>query len=60
MRSVGKLSLQAKRQDRQADATRLGKLWEEGKASGDPVPVDFDKLREDARQQLSATLKNAR
>lgn len=51
---------EAKWEARQVDAKRLRKLWDEGKASGDPVPADFDKLRDEARQELSAALKNAR
>ncbi|OBZ92002.1 CopG family transcriptional regulator [Pararhizobium polonicum] len=50
----------AKWEARQADTLRLRELWEEGKASGKPTPVDFDALREEARQELSAALKHAR
>ena len=51
---------EAKWEARQADAKHLRELWDEGKASGDPVRVDFDKLREEARQELSAALNNGR
>jgi antitoxin ParD1/3/4 len=43
---------------RQADTRRLRGLWDEGKASGKPTPVNFDTLREEARQELSAARKN--
>ncbi|WP_349435588.1 hypothetical protein [Pararhizobium sp. A13] len=39
---------------RTADTCRSRDLWEEGKASGKPKPVDFDNLREQARQDLVA------
>lgn len=45
---------------RAADTSRLRDLWEEGKASGEPAPVDFDSLREEARQALRAALKHSR
>ena len=43
---------QAKRELRRDEIELLRRLWEEGKASGPPVPVDFDKLRREARQRL--------
>jgi Arc/MetJ-type ribon-helix-helix transcriptional regulator len=32
-------------------AERLGMLWDEGKASGEPAPVDMAELREEARRR---------
>ncbi|MBP1858863.1 type II toxin-antitoxin system ParD family antitoxin [Rhizobium herbae] len=45
---------------RQADIRRLREMWEEGKASGKPMPVDFDTLREEARQDLVTAQINGR
>jgi len=39
---------------RQKDLKRLRHVWDEGVASGPAVPVDFAKLRRDARQRLTA------
>jgi antitoxin ParD1/3/4 len=44
---------QMKRSLRDADVRRLRELWDEGKASGPAMPVDFDGLRRDARRRLS-------
>ncbi len=33
---------------------RLRELWDEGKASGPPQPLDFRKLRRKARERLKA------
>jgi antitoxin ParD1/3/4 len=49
----------AKWEVRQATTNRLSELWNEGKASGKPTAVDFDKLREEARQELFAAQKHA-
>jgi len=49
----------AKWEARKGDIERLRSLWAEGKASGEPVSVDFERLREDARRELSAARKNA-
>lgn len=49
----------AKWEARQADARRLSALWSEGKASGKPTAVDFDRLREEARQELRTAQKHA-
>jgi antitoxin ParD1/3/4 len=35
----------------------LRRLWDEGKASGPPVPLDFDELRREARQRLKELRK---
>ena len=45
---------QLKRATRQDDTKRLRQLWDEGKASGDGGPVDFDELRQEARRRLEA------
>jgi antitoxin ParD1/3/4 len=42
---------------RQEDIRRLQQLWDEGKASGPAVPMDFDKLRLEARARLIASRK---
>jgi len=50
---------QLKREMRQEDIKRLRRLWDEGKASGDGGPVDFEQLRQEARSRLEATKKAA-
>ncbi len=50
----------AKWEARQAETRRLRELWDEGKASGEPISVDFDELREEARRKLNTALKHAR
>lgn len=50
----------AKWETRKGDIDRLRQLWDEGKASGAAVAVDFDTLRQEARQQLTAARKNDR
>jgi antitoxin ParD1/3/4 len=42
------------------DASKLRALWDEGKASGRPAPVDFRVLREEARRALEAALIESR
>lgn len=44
---------QAKRELRQEELLRLRRLWDEGKASGQAEPVDFDDLRREARARLT-------
>ena len=44
---------QAKRELRQEELLRLRRLWDEGKASGQAEPVDFDDLRREARARLA-------
>jgi antitoxin ParD1/3/4 len=48
---------QFKRELRQGDVKRLRQLWDEGKASGRPAPLDFGDLRREARQRLAKTKK---
>lgn len=43
---------QEKWEARRADIRRLRDLWDEGKASGRPEPLNFDALREEAREAL--------
>jgi len=50
----------AKRELRHDDIRRLRQLWDEGKASGRPEPVDFDALRKEARQKLTEASPNGR
>ena len=42
---------------RQEDLKRLRQLWDEGKTSGPAKPLDFNELRREARQRLTATRK---
>jgi antitoxin ParD1/3/4 len=44
---------QFKRELRQEDLRRLRQMWDQGKASGAAVPVDFDIARREARQRLA-------
>jgi antitoxin ParD1/3/4 len=48
---------QLKRELRQDDVRRLRQLWDEGKASGAPRPLDWGKLRREARQRLAQIMK---
>jgi antitoxin ParD1/3/4 len=41
------------------DIRRLRRLWDEGKASGEPQPVDFEEFRREARRRLSESKANA-
>ncbi|MBZ9852937.1 type II toxin-antitoxin system ParD family antitoxin [Mesorhizobium sp. CA13] len=50
----------AKRELRHEDIHRLRQLWDEGKASGRPEPVDFDELRKEARRKLTDISPNGR
>ncbi|MBZ9964977.1 type II toxin-antitoxin system ParD family antitoxin [Mesorhizobium sp. BR1-1-2] len=50
----------AKRELRHNDIHRLRQLWDEGKASGRPEPVDFDELRKEARRKLTDVSPNGR
>jgi antitoxin ParD1/3/4 len=42
---------------RQEDIRRLRQLWDEGKASGPAAPLDFNELRREPRQRLTAGRK---
>ncbi len=42
---------------RQEDIRRLRHLWDEGKASGPAAPLDFNELRREGRQRLTAGRK---
>src|SRR5271157_586806 len=48
---------QFKRELRQEDIRRLRQLWDEGKASGPPVPLDFDEVKREARKRLAEAQK---
>ena len=48
---------QLKRELRQEDIRRLRQLWDEGKASGPAVPLDFDEVRREAQKRLAETKK---
>ncbi len=48
---------QFKRELRQEDVKRLRRIWDEGKASGPAKPLDFARLRHEARQRLKQTSK---
>jgi antitoxin ParD1/3/4 len=43
---------QLKHEQRREELIRLRRLWDEGKASGPPRPVDFAGLRQEARRRL--------
>jgi antitoxin ParD1/3/4 len=48
---------QFKRELRQEDIKRLRQLWDEGKASGPPEPLDFGELRREAKKRLAEIKK---
>jgi antitoxin ParD1/3/4 len=50
---------QTQRNADQGDIRRLQRLWDEGKASGEPQPIDFEELRREARRRLSELKANA-
>jgi antitoxin ParD1/3/4 len=46
-----------KRELRQEEIKRLRHLWDQGKASGEAAPLDFDALKREARHRLSKARK---
>jgi antitoxin ParD1/3/4 len=48
---------QFKHELRKEDLKRVRQLWDEGMASGLAKPLDFDELRREARERLTATRK---
>lgn len=50
----------AKRELRHEDIRRMRQLWDEGKASGKPEPLDFDALRKEAQRKLKEASPNGR
>jgi len=48
---------QFKRELRQEDIKRLRQLWDEGKASGLPAPLDIDEVKREARKRLAEAQK---
>lgn len=50
---------QLKSELRRDEVELLRRLWQEGKLSGPPVPVDFDELRREARQRLKELQKDS-
>lgn len=46
---------QSRRELQRADIQRLGHAWDAGKASGPATPLNFDSLRQEARQRLNDT-----
>jgi len=48
---------QLKYQLRREEIAQLRRLWDEGEASGEPRPVDFPRLRDEARQRLKRASK---
>jgi antitoxin ParD1/3/4 len=46
---------QFRREIRQDDVRRLRELWAEGKASGAPVAVDFDRVKRHGRKRALQT-----
>jgi len=51
---------QAKRALRQAEIERLGRLWDEGKASGPATPLDFAEVKREVRRRVTAARAKAR
>ncbi len=49
---------QFKRELRMEDLKRLRQLWDEGKASGAATPVDFDRVRREARSRVQNAVEN--
>jgi antitoxin ParD1/3/4 len=49
-----------KRELDQVDLRQLRRLWDEGKASGKPEPLDFQALRQEARRKLTEAVLNGR
>jgi antitoxin ParD1/3/4 len=47
-----------KREQRPEHTRLLRRLWDEGKNSGKPEPLDLDALREEARQKLAEAAPN--
>ena len=43
---------QLKYELRRDELKRLRRLWDEGECGGEPAPVDFDRLRQEARRRL--------
>ena len=50
----------AKWTERRGDIPRLRALWNEGKTSGDATPVDFDRLLDEAREDLASNASHDR
>ena len=48
---------QLKQELRRDEIEILRRLWAEGKASGPPVPLDFDEVRREAQQRLKELRK---
>jgi antitoxin ParD1/3/4 len=44
---------QLKQELRRDEVEILRRLWDEGEASGPPIPVDFDEVRREARRLLA-------
>jgi antitoxin ParD1/3/4 len=51
---------QAKRALRQAEIERLGRLWDEGKASGPAMPLDFAEVKREVRRRVTAARAKTR
>jgi len=51
---------QVKHELRRDELKRLRRLWDEGEKTGETAPVDFDKLRREARQRLEGSGTPAR
>ncbi len=45
---------QLKRELQQQEVTRLQELWDDGKASGEPAPLDPEALKVEARRRLKS------
>lgn len=50
----------AKWMQKSEDIAKLRAMWEEGKASGPSVEVDFDAVLDEARQEIASAAPHAR
>lgn len=51
---------QERRLAKQTDVEKLREMWDAGKASGAPQPIDFQELQTEARRKLAEVRRNAR
>lgn len=47
------------RELRRLDIDRLRELWDQGKASGAPAPLDFEEMKSEARRRLAVARTSA-
>jgi len=51
---------QAKRELQRQEVSRLRELWDEGKSSGAPAPLDLAEVRKEGRRRLAEAAENGR